>query len=191
LRCATNLRSLGQALAIYVGQSGYYPLGDEFPPAGDHAVWPVRLWELLGRNRDVFFCPARPDHYRWPAPGESWPGFGRFSFSPDGEPWFGTFGGSKPFSYAYNVGGVDGSQFDRGIGGTRWPYPPNDWRYREVRATRVKAPAQMIAIADGPDTHGPPFGPDCFALGRQSGGVSLRPDAPAAPPRSPILTVPF
>jgi prepilin-type processing-associated H-X9-DG protein/prepilin-type N-terminal cleavage/methylation domain-containing protein len=185
LRCVSNLHSLGHALVLYTGQCGYYPLGENYPGSGDHAVWPLRLWELLGRNRVVFFCPARPDTYRWLKSGED----GRFWNGPDGEPEFKTFGGSVPFSYAYNLGGVDTYHFDRGIGGTR--QPTLDYQYREVRANRVKVPAQMFAIADGPDTHGPPFVPDCFALVPVSGGISLRLYAPSGPHRGRLINMLF
>jgi prepilin-type processing-associated H-X9-DG protein/prepilin-type N-terminal cleavage/methylation domain-containing protein len=191
LRCVANLRSLGQALTLYVSKSGCYPLGDEHPGAGQYALWPVRLWDLLDRNRNVFNCPARPEEYWWPE-GRLL-GHGDY-YNQNGEPEFGTFGGSRPFSYAYNLGGTDTYYFDRGIGGAWFPSPnygSPHYQYREVRAAKVKVPAQMIAIADGPDTKRPPFVPDCFALVPVDGGISLRLYAPSAPHRRRLMNVLF
>jgi prepilin-type processing-associated H-X9-DG protein len=158
------------------------------PWVGDHAEWPVRLWELLGRNRDVFHCPARPVEYSWPA-ADARP----FYYGHGDVPFFETFGGSVPFSYAYNIGGYDGMYFDRGIGGTHRGLKggTNFWQYTELRASRVKVAAQMIAIADGPDMHGPPFVPDCFALVPVTGGISLRLYTPSGPHRRRLINVLF
>ena len=179
LRCTANLYSMGQAMHVYIARTGHYPLGDPGAQHGDHAAWVVTLWELLDRTYELFNCPLRPDRYQWD-------GGGRRDRGPDGEPYFRTFGGSRPFCYAYNLGGGDTRDFERGIGGTRRGH-----EYVPIRATRVRAAADMIAIADGPDTKDPPFVPDCFALAPQDGGVSLRIYAPKGAHRGGYMNVLF
>src|SRR4051794_18756912 len=68
LRCMTNLRSLGQGMAAYVGEFSQYPLGDTSPADGGNALWPVALYERLGGigAADIWLCPERPANYGWP-----------------------------------------------------------------------------------------------------------------------------
>jgi prepilin-type processing-associated H-X9-DG protein/prepilin-type N-terminal cleavage/methylation domain-containing protein len=179
LRCATNLHSMGQAMHVYVAQTGHYPLGDPHPWAGLAAVWVARLWVLMDGNFEQFNCPFRSDRY-------GWDGTNRAEWTLDGEPIFRTFGGSRPFSYAYNLGGTDNQEFERGIGGTL-----RGGRYVPLRSTSVRCPADMIAIADGPDTKEPPFVTDCFALAQRDGGVSLRIYAPRGAHRGGYMNVLF
>ena len=179
LRCATNLRSMGHAMHVYIARTGHYPLGDPGAQHGDHAEWVVTLWDLLDRSYELFNCPLRPDRYHWS-------GNEREDRGPDGEPYFDTFGGSRPFCYAYNLGGTDTMYFARGIGGT-----PRGPRYFPIRATRVRAAADMVAIADGPDTKEPPFVPDCFTLSPQDAGASLRIYAPKGAHRGGYMNVLF
>jgi prepilin-type N-terminal cleavage/methylation domain-containing protein/prepilin-type processing-associated H-X9-DG protein len=162
VKCAANLHSIGLALTLYTQQHGCYPLAETQNPEGGFAVWPIRLWELSGYNRAVFYCPARDEAYAWREPGERYPTpytFGTAGIGLNGEPVFGTFGGSVPFSYGYNIAGTDSAMLQRGIGGI-----PVSGGWREVRTSRVRAPAEMIAITDSADWHLPPFVPDCFAV---------------------------
>src|SRR5204862_5819397 len=104
-----NLRSLGQALTVYVQQQGYYPLA-----IVEHsfAVWPGELWPLVGRSRDVFNCPARDERYWWtPQTSSVW--FQEWPLVGD-QPKFWVFGGSIPFSYGYHIGGADKPTAPRG-----------------------------------------------------------------------------
>src|SRR5687768_1366280 len=53
-KCAANLRSLGQALTIYVQESRYYPGAlDPDSREGASVVWAPRLRRVC-RNREVF-----------------------------------------------------------------------------------------------------------------------------------------
>src|SRR6187397_1159061 len=60
VKCAANLRSMGQALTAYTQQQGYYPgcwaeIGPQFTRA---AVWPVRLRSFMGGSNAAFNCPS-------------------------------------------------------------------------------------------------------------------------------------
>ena len=61
IKCGANLRSIGQAMTMYVQQYGRYP-GCGFGQAeATAAVWPARLRPFLGGSKEVFHCPSR-DH---------------------------------------------------------------------------------------------------------------------------------
>src|SRR5437762_5501045 len=63
VKCQANLRSVGQALTMYVQQYGVYPC---FMHTRSGAViWPVRLRPLLGGNREVFYCPTQDERCMW------------------------------------------------------------------------------------------------------------------------------
>jgi prepilin-type processing-associated H-X9-DG protein len=161
VKCAANLRSMGQALTMYTQQYGYYPGGSLYaPPTGEYALWPVRLRAFMGGDQTSFYCPSADERCEWkkdgPAPyGRATahqPGFGYEA----GEPlldWARSF-----FSYGYNAWGAGGVGVDdtfaqRGLGPAvmprHLPLTPRDRdRYREMRVTRVRRPARTIAIAD-------------------------------------------
>jgi len=156
VNCAANLRSIGQALTAYTQHSGFYPGCS----AGPIAVWPTRLRTFLGGNTAVFLCPAQDQRSEWkmggPAPGGiAGPAHVVWQYEV-GEPLvndMGTF-----FSYGYNTlgtgsggslvmgGGMSDTHLGLGEHVTRDPTNPG--RHRELRATRVKNPAEMIAVAD-------------------------------------------
>jgi prepilin-type processing-associated H-X9-DG protein len=145
VKCSANLRSIGQALAMYTQQYGYYP-GMAAGAAGlpDSAVWPVRLRPFLGGSRDVFHCPAQDERSRWtrdgPAPVVPAAGaFVAYGYEP-GEPLL--HAGAR-FSYGYNGGGVTGRT---GLG--FWVSDTVPEGYGLVRANRVRQPTEMIAITD-------------------------------------------
>lgn len=153
LKCAANLRSIGQAMTLYVQRYARYPAaifdGPGMPEAG---VWPARLRPLAGGSRDVFHCPSRGERFRWsetsPAPVFGATGYlVDFGYEP-GEPL--VYRGA-PFSYAYNGNGASGDyalSLQRGLG--IWPrHRLIDHNYSgEMPASRVRRPAEMIAIAD-------------------------------------------
>ena len=87
--CASNERSMGQALEQYVGTwHGFYP-GDEVvdgpnASANDFCVWVPRLMTMMGAgSANLFYCPARPLSmqymgYMWPTSAGAPPfGYGR------------------------------------------------------------------------------------------------------------------
>src|SRR3954464_13493003 len=70
VKCAANLRSIGQAMVAYVQRYGYYPganAGFKTPAGyfGGFAGWPVRLRPMLGGEQRVFHCPAQDDLFEW------------------------------------------------------------------------------------------------------------------------------
>ncbi len=68
LKCAGNLRSIGQGLTMYVQQYRHNPglEAQEFTPTPtDAAVWPARLRPFVGGSRDVFYCPSQDERCRW------------------------------------------------------------------------------------------------------------------------------
>src|SRR5215212_10328468 len=66
IKCAANLRSIGQALTMYVQQYGCYPGCEGVPAAQTNVViWPVRLRPFLGGARGAFLCPSRGEQFEW------------------------------------------------------------------------------------------------------------------------------
>src|SRR5437762_8637739 len=59
IKCQANLRSIGQALTMYVQQYGYYPGATAFTSRTDYGVWPTRLRPFTGGQQGVFDCPAQ------------------------------------------------------------------------------------------------------------------------------------
>jgi prepilin-type processing-associated H-X9-DG protein/prepilin-type N-terminal cleavage/methylation domain-containing protein len=169
VKCMANLRTLGQGMAIYVHQTRYYPAlyADTL-----YAIWPTRLRAVLGGNQEAFYCPSRGPEYLWtPAiyRGTTFigdPGFGYYA----GEP--GIWGGNAPFSYGYNGLGAavtyhGDTYIARGLGGpvrcAGDPRGTGQMMSREMKASRVRLPADMIAIADsGPYSLEPLV--DCFGI---------------------------
>jgi prepilin-type processing-associated H-X9-DG protein len=191
IKCMANLRSLGQAMTSYVQQTHYYPgaYAQQFYP-----VWPTRLRAMLGGNQEVFYCPSREPEYAWtpglvrrtvanggvgadmPATVVGDPGFG---YGP-GELVIGGLGLSlvSPFSYGYNAQGTHvfpGGSTDglyqgfgkRGLGGfLRCSLDPGEriCTMRELKAERVRVPADMIAITDSGPFAIDPVDIDCFGV---------------------------
>jgi prepilin-type N-terminal cleavage/methylation domain-containing protein/prepilin-type processing-associated H-X9-DG protein len=154
VRCAANLRSIGQAMVLYVQEYRFYPASQHIGggPEYEAAVWPVRLRPLLGGNREVFQCPSRDDRFEW-SDGSEWatiPATGSYlavGYEP-GEPLVQR---SAYFSYGYNGGGYGDSTFretQKGLGA--WPKVASiDFDSAgEMPASRIKVPAEMIAVAD-------------------------------------------
>lgn len=111
VKCAANLRSIGQALTMYTQQYGYYPGCEASAGAqGRFAVWPVRLREFLGGNQRVFYCPSQDERCDWgtktvadTGADAASPLHAHFGYQL-GEPvlWL----ERMPFSYGYNFRGV-------------------------------------------------------------------------------------
>jgi prepilin-type processing-associated H-X9-DG protein len=159
IKCAANLHSLGHALVQYTTQFGYYPACSLHTPYAQCALWPVRLRMFLGGNTDAFYCPSRDARFEWKQSNFP-PGAIRSSA------WEQAFGYEPgeylldhilvSFSYGYNFDGT-GSPGNYGslIAGThkglgyqvdlRGMGEPG---YGVLRASRVKVPSEMIAIAD-------------------------------------------
>ena len=168
--CAANLRSIGQALTMYVQRYGYYPCGDVYDEPYSYAIWPVPLRAFTGGDQGVFHCPARDERCEWNkvtpepgAPGRATEEHAAFGYEV-GEPLLQE--ATTYFSYGYNSNGVGGTaappphEGHLGLGQAIYvrPNPRSPYPARELRASRVKRPAQMIAISDSDanglgDTH--------------------------------------
>jgi prepilin-type processing-associated H-X9-DG protein/prepilin-type N-terminal cleavage/methylation domain-containing protein len=126
--CASNLRQMGQALTMYINDSGYYPGcrakggqgmapngGTENPTtsAGHFNVWAPRLRKYMGGQQGVqkvFYCPAEDGSYDWNTGNVTPPG-GTFYYAEDNDCGFG-----------YNKG--EPLLLEQG---QRWSYGYNDW----------------------------------------------------------------
>jgi prepilin-type processing-associated H-X9-DG protein len=148
-KCAANLRSIGQGMAMYTQQYGYYPGCTLYTEARIHAAaWPVRVRRMLGGDQRVFDCPSQDERCYWT---ESAPGAvvratvadSRYGFE-EGERLVTQL---MYFSYGYNGTGASITRHeDYGLG--QFVQPEGHERSRELRATRVKRPSEMIAVAD-------------------------------------------
>ena len=149
-KCSANLRSIGQALTMYTQQYGYYPgcfLIAQSGNSGWHcAAWPVRLRPFMGFNREVFYCPSQDPRCRWedgaPGPVERATAYHTKVGYEVGERLITSY-----FSYGMNGWGTTGvsSEGAKGLGDVKHPGLSTGV---ELRASRVKAAAEMIAVAD-------------------------------------------
>lgn len=132
IKCMANLRTLGQALALYTQDTTCYP--SAFAVGGLNgrgvAVWPTKLRRYLHGSRGPFRCPERDERFEWSnqpvaavalAPA-SFTGYGYDL----GEPLLDSE--LTLFSYGYNAIGL----------GT----------LTEVKSSQVRAAWDMIAVAD-------------------------------------------
>ncbi len=156
-KCGANLRSIGQAMTMYVQQYRYYPaaIADQVGTPQQAAIWPARLRHFMGGSKEVFNCPSQDERCRWtdesgPQPAIAANGlFLTLGYQP-GEPLVHI---QAYFSYGYNAYGTHfgGSLLDgtsKGLGFyVNWN-PANNRLYGEVPASLVRRPSEMIAVAD-------------------------------------------
>ena len=98
--CIANLKQIGSAVAAYAGDhNGAFPRGGwgdggalpMDPPATDGVGWLTDIYPYVGRERDVFVCPAGDEHS--PSGAAAWV---RMPDSDWSEPRY-------PMHYAYNA----------------------------------------------------------------------------------------
>jgi prepilin-type processing-associated H-X9-DG protein/prepilin-type N-terminal cleavage/methylation domain-containing protein len=162
--CAANLRSIGQALTMYVQQSRFYPA---YASRGEpirytetlFVIWPTRLRPFLSGVQEVFNCPSQDPENYWrrtdrgdPVPSGRIPARGmplRFGYETD--EWLlqdhrvRSCYGYNGFGYTL-AGDDDPIERQRGLGS--YVSTIGDARFRELRASRVKVASEMIAAAD-------------------------------------------
>jgi len=135
--CLNNNRQLGIATLMYVGEYQKYP-GCLWLNAGFYYVWPVRLFSVMGTNRNVFYCPQANPNSAWDPTlnsslGATFPTGGR-------DPW--GISSSTRFSYGYNDWGLkDPGKPQLGLGG-------DVNVVGEVSDSVVKRPVDMIMLGD-------------------------------------------
>lgn len=135
--CLNNMRQIGIATVMYLQEDQKYPgclwLNNTF-----YYVWPVRLFSVMGTNRNVFACPSANANSRWDTNsnkslGATFPSGGR-------DPW--GVSSSTRFSLGYNDWGLrDPGPNQLGLGG-------DVNVVGEVKESAVKRPSEMIMLAD-------------------------------------------
>jgi prepilin-type N-terminal cleavage/methylation domain-containing protein/prepilin-type processing-associated H-X9-DG protein len=139
--CLNNLRQIGLATIMYVNDTRTYPGCYSVDPWPPYAVWPVRLFSVMGTNRAVFWCPAsRPDAVWNPTINKT-----LGATSPDHvyDP-YGITVGSR-FSYGYVDWGLDINHKPQlGLGGDI----NGSWYRGAVTESMVVRPVEMIMLAD-------------------------------------------
>jgi prepilin-type N-terminal cleavage/methylation domain-containing protein/prepilin-type processing-associated H-X9-DG protein len=138
--CLNNLRQLGIATIMYVNEQKAYPGCYSVTPQV-YAIWPVRLFSVMGTNRSVFWCPASRPDAAWDVTINKTLGSQR----PDGvyDP-YGIKVGSR-FSYAYVDWGLDLRHTPQlGLGGDI----NGSWYRGLVTESMVVRPVDMIMLAD-------------------------------------------
>ena len=137
IKCLNNLRQIGIATAMYVHESGKYPGCIKVPDF--YYLWPLRMFTQMGTNRASFWCPANKADSMWDT---------NFNKTLRGKiDFIAASGSGTRFSYGYNDWGIGpvtqdiGQQL--GLGGDI--NPPSQ---PELSENRVKAPSDMIVLAD-------------------------------------------
>lgn len=145
VKCKSNLRQIGLALTMYVGDSGAYPC----TLAGASVVPRVTWWDMMlaagvlsERDRQTLVCPGAAGVKARLA--EALPSLLMGQPLPEGT-WIGVNGG-----YGYNEYGCESpAYFDplrgRGYGLSGEPGPPPT----PVREGDVRVPSDMFAVGDG------------------------------------------
>ncbi len=144
VKCAANLRQMGQAMTMYLTQWKAYPGCSGYNGSVYYAVWPTRLRAFLNNNQGVFLCPSQEAGFEWPV--QSSGGNASAADAPygynAGEALLNVF--TVAFSYGYNDWGSYNVSGNHGLGADVGF--PNGTPY--VKVGRVKKAAEMIAIAD-------------------------------------------
>jgi prepilin-type processing-associated H-X9-DG protein/prepilin-type N-terminal cleavage/methylation domain-containing protein len=151
--CASNMRQMGIANVMYINEWRHYPGHiDRTPASGNQpfAVWPTRLRKYMKGNMGVFRCPSQTVDFEWKSNDTTPPvataretGYG-YNL---GESLLMSAQSGTKFSYGINDWGAFDGTVNlpplRGLGADLWV----DWA-RELKASRVRKPAEMIMIAD-------------------------------------------
>jgi prepilin-type processing-associated H-X9-DG protein/prepilin-type N-terminal cleavage/methylation domain-containing protein len=164
VQCQANLRSIGQALTMYVQQSNYYPacILLDMQGATRWGLWPARLRAYMAGDQKSFYCPAQDPRCEWipgatPSPDSqrepveyAAPEHTAFGYN-IGEPLLAN--PSRWFSYGYNLWGTGGgvpppSPSHRGLGPCVYVVGQGSRLTTELRASRVKVGSDMIAVTD-------------------------------------------
>ena len=153
IKCAANLRSMGQSMVMYVNETRHYPgctggKANGNMPSDAFNVWAPRLRAYMNGSQKGFKCPATDDFLEWsklPIKGQpiATAAFGGFGYE-IGESLLGA--STFQFSYGYNDWGTQIQSPQLGLGGDVWPGHMSAGG--ELNASRVVRSAEMIAITD-------------------------------------------
>lgn len=140
--CINNLRQIGVATVMYVGDWNKYP-GCLFTPAtlpNFYYVWPPRLLTYMGNNRAAFWCPMANPNSAWDTNLNKMP-YGLGATGPGGvrDPYGITH--TTRFSYGFNDWGSFPAGGHLGLGGDVDVFP-------EIKEAQVKRPSEMIMLGD-------------------------------------------
>jgi prepilin-type processing-associated H-X9-DG protein/prepilin-type N-terminal cleavage/methylation domain-containing protein len=128
--CKSNLRQLGIALNVYVTETGFYPAANRLHHGATLIAtygWQAQLVPHVSENRAVFKCPSADSKFAWTT-----------NQSSTGIAYPFNIGRAELFSYGFNGMGV------AAVGGFALSIEPSE----AMPATKVKSPADMIAIGD-------------------------------------------
>jgi prepilin-type processing-associated H-X9-DG protein/prepilin-type N-terminal cleavage/methylation domain-containing protein len=132
--CMNNLRQIGLANIMYVGDFKQYP-GDYSANSGIY-VWPERLLSLMGNNRAAFYCPSA-------APDSAWDTNINKTLGAMNDPYAVT--PASRFSLAYNDWGLDiGHHPQLGLGGD----VDGGFNQGPVTEIMIASPSDMIMLGD-------------------------------------------
>ena len=138
--CVNNLRQIGIATVMYVGDFNRYP-GCLLTPAtlpNFYYVWPPRLFIYMGGNRKSFWCPVANQNSAWDTNLNNTLG----AIGPKAgvsDPY--GIKNTARFSYGFNDWGGFPAGGSFGLGGDVDVYP-------EVKDAQVKKPSEMIMLGD-------------------------------------------
>jgi prepilin-type N-terminal cleavage/methylation domain-containing protein len=137
--CASNLRQIGFASTMYVGDYGAYPAYNETNAASAmFDFWTDKLSRHLSANwtNDVYQCPGNLLKTIW----NRYPPRGNF---PNG------------VNYDMNSAGVSWNLFTDFYGLNFGKRTANPWKYQGCKESQIVSPSQMIAFVDGIPDHDP------------------------------------
>ena len=121
VRCMSNQRNLGQALAQYSVEFNDYLTVHHSTLYG--VAWPMELKGYL-KNLEVYWCLSGPKVAQW-----------------DGEP----FDWTRRFTYGINDWGFkENIPADRGLGGAEW----QGSKYCRKKTAQIRNATEMVAFAD-------------------------------------------
>lgn len=157
IKCAANLRSMGQAMVMYVNQTRYYPGCAGAKDKGSYPkdafnVWAPRLRYFMDGNQKAFKCPSADESYDWTKANTA-----SLRVANTNDTGWGYEVGENileesgiQFSYGYNdwgsIGGPSGT-LSLGLGPDLWA-ASKFYGGGEVNASKVVRSADMIAITD-------------------------------------------
>jgi len=147
ISCINNLNQMGKALVMYVGDNNNYYPGCLWVQGSYYYIWMPRLLSHMGNNRNAFLCPAA-------APNAAYDRGLNPTLASMNDPSTGVLNtnsvlNTSRFSYGYNDWGL-GAVLNPSVGSLGLGGDVQSGTTYLVKESRVKAPAEMIAIGDVP-----------------------------------------